>query len=94
MAVLQAQPVAPADDGKAAAAAVETVTQSSCGLTTWLKKHSDTFAAEAAKEGGKAVGKWGGRALVGLLTVLAGKLLEIGPLVTTWLHAQGLNLPF
>ena len=58
------------------------------------KRHSDTFASEAAKEGGKAFGKWGGTAIVGVLTLLATKLLEIEPLVTTWLHAQGLHLPF
>jgi hypothetical protein len=80
--VLEVQPVTPADDGRAAKAALNVVESKRAKLLAWLQKQGDIFTTEAVKEAGKGFGKWMPRAF---FLFLADHMFQVSTMVKAWL---------
>jgi hypothetical protein len=81
--VLKAQPLEPADKGKAAQEATSVVQTKMEKLRGWLARKGELFTDEAIKEAGKQFGKWGSLALWALLIDHMFHVIEKVPL---WLN--------
>jgi hypothetical protein len=80
--VLKAQPVEPADQGKAAEAAAATIKTKAEKIKDWLAKHGEEFVSEASKAAGKQFGTWGPHAFWMLMLE---RLFGVSDIVLKWL---------
>lgn len=89
--ILKEQPIKPLDDGKAAIEAAGVLEKTGNKIRGWLARQGDAFVSEAVKEAGKEFGKWAPRAL---LAFVVERLFSVSSMVTQWLEAYGIGLPF
>lgn len=91
VAVLQAQPVTPIDDGKAAIEAATVLEKKASKFRDWLMHQGDNFVTEFVKESGKKLAQWGWPVLFAWVVE---QLFSVTGLVAKWLEALGLGLSF
>lgn len=91
VAALQAQPVTPVDDGKAATEAATVLEKKAGKFREWLVRQGDNFVTEFVKESGKKLAQLGWPAL---FVWIVEQMFSVSGLVTKWLTALGIGLPF